>query len=138
MGDNGYSTTGLRTDERQWLIYGDEQVGALIRGLEAMALTMTGQTLRNTQLMPLRGLGTLMCRVADARFEAMYRNDGAQRVVVDHLRKVMAAMAGWTHWTPDALNALDELHATQTHTDSRAAGAGVLGPGHVRQTVRGD
>lgn len=135
---NGHSTTGLRTDGRQWLIYGDESMGALIRGLEAMALQMAGQTLRHTPLLALRGLGTLMVRVSAARLAEMYRNDGAQRVVVEHLRKVMAAMAGHTTWTDDAQTALDELHAINTHTDSRAAAAGVYGPGTVRQGIRGD
>ena len=135
---NGYSTTGLRTDERQWLIHHEEGIGALMRGLEAMALQMTGAQLQRAKLFQLRGLGTLMVRVSAARLAEMYRNDGAQRVVVEHLRKVMAAMAGHTTWTDDAQTALDELHAINTHTDSRAAAAGVYGPGTVRQGIRGD
>ncbi len=137
MGE-GYSTTGLRTDERQWLIYHDEGIGALMRGLEAMALQMTGAQLQRAKLFQLRGLGTLMVRVSVARFNAMHNNDGAQRVVAEALRRVMAAMSGREQWTRDTFNALDELHAMNTHTDSRAMGAGIYGPGTLRTAVRGD
>ena len=40
-GPNGYPTNGLRDDGRQWLIYGEPQQGALVRGVEAAALAMT-------------------------------------------------------------------------------------------------
>ncbi len=44
-GKDGWSTDGLRSDPRQWLIYDEETQGAMVRGLETMALQMVGQTL---------------------------------------------------------------------------------------------
>ena len=37
---DGYSTAGLRDDARQWLIYQDPQMGAVMRAIEIAALSM--------------------------------------------------------------------------------------------------
>lgn len=129
----------LRTDERQWLIYEtDGETGALVRGLEAFAMQVAGRLLARNPIDALRGLGHFMLRIADARLREMLRNDGAQAVVVRHLEKLMAVAVGKTPWTPDVDRALDELYALTTHVDHRASGAGITGPGTLRDAVRGD
>ncbi len=130
----------LRTDERQWLIYesGDGKVGALIRGVEAMALQMAGQTLAKHPVDGVRALGHFMLRVANARLRSMLRKGGAAAVVVKELSLVMAWLAHKAPWTPDVDRALSELYALTVHVDGRAQGAGIVGPGLIREAVRGD
>ena len=130
----------LRTDERQWLIYeaGDGKVGALIRGLEAMALQMAGQTLAKHPVDGARAIGHFMLRVSEARLRSMLKHGGAQAVVVKELSLVMNWLAQRTPWSPDVKRALDELYALVVHVDSRARSAGIVGPGHIREAVRGD
>lgn len=131
-------SNGLRTDERQWLIYGEEEIGALVRGLEAMALQMAGRVLAKNRIDGVRGIGNFMLRIADVRLREMLRNDGVQKVVVQHLEKIMAVLSGKGIWEPAASRALDELYALTVHTDSRAMDAGIVGPGTIREAVRGD
>lgn len=143
-GKNTYTAAeeSLRTDDRQWLIYeaGDGKVGALIRGLEAMALQMTGRMLAKHPINGVRGIGHFMLRVSEARLRTMLKAGGAAAVVVKELSLVMAwlANAKRTPWTPDVARALDELYALTTHVDSRAMAAGITGPGTIREAVRGD
>ncbi len=129
----------LRTDDRQWLIYEtDGEVGALTRGLEAMALQMAGQTLARNRIDALRGLGHHMIRVSDARLRTMLKNDGAQAVVVRHLQRLMRVASGKALWDSACTRALDELYALTVHTDGRAMAMGIVGPGTLREAMRGD
>lgn len=133
-----YGTTGLRTDERQWLIYGEEQQGAVMRGLEAWALLLAGARMRQHPLLPLRAIGTFMRKVGEQRLAEMDRNDGAQRVVAGQVKHLLGALAGRVPWTADTDRDADELYATVFHLDSRATGAGMTGEGTHRAAVRGD
>ena len=129
----------LRTDERQWLIYEqDGEVGALVRGLEVMALQMAGQLIAKHPVDGVRGIGHFMLRIADARLRTMLANGGAQAVVVRELSLVMNWLANKIDWSPDVARALDELYALTVHVDSRAHSAGITGPGTIREAVRGD
>ncbi len=131
---------GLRTDERQWLIYDDESLGATMRGLEAIALSVCGGALARHRVQQVRAIGHFMRRVADTRFAEMERNDGAQQVVARHLRTIFR----WLELdqrglaTPPPTAALDEIHAATFRLDSRAQSAGVVGPGVHRVAARGD
>lgn len=138
---NGYSTTGLRSDARQWLIYQDEALGALMRGVEAYALHICGGPLTRHRHIAVRMIGTLMRRVASHRIEEMKRNDGAQRVVIGHLEKIFTWIGSEQPGKvarPEPTGALDEIYAAAFRLDSRARSAGVSGPGVHRQAVRGD
>ena len=141
---NGYNTSGLRSDARQFLIYDDETLGALMRGLEAWALQIAGRKLRGYRrgghkLRPVNAMGSLMARVADARITEMVRAGGAQAVVADWLMVVSRYIAdGQAVWTPDVDRAFSELHGLVARLDSRATGAGIVGPGVHRVAVRGD
>lgn len=130
----------LRTDDRQWLIYetGGGETGALIRGIEAMALQMAGRTIAKHPVAGIRGIGNFMLRVADARLREMLRKDGAEAVVVKQLSLIMRWLARKTPWSPDVERSLDEIYALVVHVDSRAMGAGIVGPGTIREAVRGD
>lgn len=132
----------LRTDERQWLIYGDEQIGAVIRGLEAWALMVLGTKLRNkgpNRNRPLNAIGALCQKIADQRLTEMKRNGGAQEVAADWILIVSKwASRSDALLTPDVSTALSEMQAVATYLDSRVNGAGILGPGVHRQAVRGD
>lgn len=131
---------GLRTDERQWLIYDDEALGAVMRGLEAFALHAAGGPLTRHPHQAIRAIGYFMQRVSSARVEEMRRNDGAQRVVVEHLEQIFQWLGRQQRGllTPDPTQALDELYAAVFRLDSRAQSAGVVGPGVHRVAVRGD
>lgn len=138
---SGFNTGGLRSDARQWLIYGDEELGALMRGLEAYALHICGGPLTRHRHIAVRMIGTLMRRVASHRIEEMKTNDGAQRVVVEHLEKIFtwisAGQSG--RLAPEPTEALDEIYAAAFRLDSRAANAGVgASVGVHRIAVRGD
>jgi len=135
--------SGLRTDERQFLIYDEEVMGAVMRGLEAWALMIAGTRLRKGNRGPdriraMNAIGAFMQKVADQRMVEMKRNGGAQEQVADWILILSKWAAGKTPFTPDIARALDEIHGTITYTDSRVNGAGVLGPGTHRIAVRGD
>lgn len=134
---------GLRTDERQWLIYDEEVMGAVIRGLEAWALMIAGTRLRKGHRGPdrikaMNAIGRFMQKIADQRLTEMKRNGGAQEQVADWILLVSKWAAGKTLYTPDIGRALSEIYATIYHNDSRVNSAGVRGPGIHRQAVRGD
>lgn len=135
-----YSTAGLRSDVRQWTIYDDEALGALMRGLEAYALHICGGPLTRHRHIAVRMIGTLMRRVASHRIEEMKTNDGAQRVVIGHLEKIFTWIAAGQsgRLAPEPTEALDEIYAAAFRLDSRARSAGVRGPGVHRVAVRGD
>ncbi len=131
----------LNTDERQWLIYDDDSLGAVIRGLEAWGLMVLGTRLRQTgpdRIRALNGIGALCQKVANQRLVEMKRNGGAQEVAADWILLVSKWSVGKTPLTPDISRALSELHSVATRIDSRVNGAGVSGPGVHRQAVRGD
>lgn len=140
-GKNGYSTNGLRSDSRQWLIYDDESLGALIRGLEAYALHVCAGPMVRHRNIAVRGVGTLMQRVANTRIDEMRKAGGAQQVVVGHLEKIFrwlaSEQAGRIH-LPEPVDELDEIYAAAFRLDSRARTAGFRGPGVHREAVRGD
>ncbi len=130
---------GLRTDERQWLIYDNETLGAVMRGLEAFALHLAGGPLTKHRVDGVRAIGHFMQRVASARLAEMEKNDGAQRVVVNHLRRMFTWLGReQSGLATPAPPELDELYAAVFRLDSRAQSAGVVGPGVHRIAVRGD
>lgn len=134
---------GLRTDERQWLIYSEEVMGAVMRGLEAWALMIAGTRLRqghrgSDRVAAMNAIGKFMQKVADQRIVEMQRNGGAQEQVAEWIFLVSKWAAGKTPWTADIGRALDEIHATIHHNDSRVNSAGISGPGVHRIAVRGD
>jgi hypothetical protein len=136
-----YNTAGLRTDERQWLIYDDEVLGAYTRGLEAWALMVLAQSLRNVgpdRFRALNGIATWCHRVAEQRLVEMKRNGGAQEVVSDWVLLVSRWAAGKTPLTPDVARGIEEFHSVATRLDSRGNSAGITGPGVHRQAIRGD
>lgn len=131
----------LNTDERQWLIYDDEVLGAYMRGLETWALMVLSSKLRNTgpdRHRALNGIGSFAAKVANQRINEMKRNGGAQEAVADWILLVSKWAAGKSPYTVDIQRGLDEFHAVSSRIDSRVNGAGILGPGVHRQAVRGD
>lgn len=133
--------SGLRTDERQFLIYDEEVLGAYIRGLEAWALMVFGNRLRQTgpdRYRALNGIAAFAEKIANQRITEMKRNGGAQEAVADWVLIVSKWAAGKTPFTPDIQRGIDEFHSISTRIDSRVNGAGILGPGVHRQAVRGD
>ncbi len=129
---------GLRTDERSWLVYDDESIGAVARGLEAYALSVTGQKLARHEDQRIRSVGHMMVRLGEQRGHEMLQNDGAQRVAMEELSMMGAHLAGIVHDEIECWKALDELHATVFRLDSRLKSAGSVGPGVHRVAGRGD
>jgi hypothetical protein len=135
-GKDGFSTAGLRSDPRQWLIYDEETQGALVRGLETMALQMVGQTLRRNKDMKVRAIGNVMLNVADARLRDAAREPGSIRdTVIKHLARIMGWLSGRASYPAIQL---DEVHAALYQLDHRMRSAGISGPGHIRDLARGD
>lgn len=133
---DGYSTKGLREDPRQWLIYDEETQGAMVRGLEAMALQMVGQTLSKNEDIKVRAMGFTMLNIADARIRSAMAQPGSTRdTVMKHLARIM----GWLsrRATYPAVE-LDEVHAVLYQLDHRFRSAGIRGGGKLRDLVRGD
>ena len=136
---------GLKDDARQWLQYDDEGLGAVMRGLEAMALQMVGQSLVNSpaaRIDAVRAMGYFMQKVASHRLASMMKVGGAQGQVVSHLAKIMNWLSRSYYGASPALppqDELDEIYAYVFRLDSRANGAGVGEPlGTHRIAVRGD
>lgn len=140
-GKDGYPTNGLRDDGRQWLIYGEEQQGALLRGLEAMCMSMAGQSLvrlgYKTRIQAIRTLGFVAINQAGGRIAAAQEAGGYRAVVMDYLVKVMAFLSGATDEIPDP-QVFDELQATAWQLDHRSRSAGYRGDGTLREMIRGD
>ncbi len=135
--------SGLRTDERQFLIYDDEVMGAVVRGLEAWALMIAGTRLRKGQrgvdrVRAMNAIGKFMIKIADQRIIEMHRNGGAQEQVAEWIFIISKWAAGKSPWTTDVDRALQEIYGTIAHTDSRVNSAGTQGPGVHRIAVRGD
>lgn len=131
-------TDSLRTDERSWLIYDDEVIGAVVRGLEAYALSVTGQKMSRHPEQTVRAVGTMMIRIGEERGRQMLSNGSAQGVVMEWLALLGAHLAGVPHDKIKCTQALDELHGAVFHLDKRVNAAGVRGPGVHRIAVRGD
>lgn len=135
--------SGLRTDERQFLIYDDEVLGAVVRGLEAWALMIAGTRLRKghrgaNRVKAMNAIGAFMQKIANQRIVEMKRNGGAQEQVAEWIFIISKWAADKTPWTPDVARALDEIHGTITYNDSRVNAAGINGEGTHRIAVRGD
>lgn len=135
-GKDGYPTNGLRDDPRQWLIYGEPQQAAIIRGLEIMGLQMVGRTLAKNPIRQVRGIGHFMLNLAEGRIRTALKEGGYHQVVIEYLAKLMAFLAGQA--PPPDPQVLDELHAVVYQTDHRARSAGIGGEGALRSLVRGD
>jgi len=138
-GKDGFSTDGLRSDPRQWLIYDEETQGAMMRGLEIMALQMVGQTLKRNPEAKVRAIGHVMLNVADARLRDAAREPGSIRdTVIKHLARIMGWLSRRGPIDVDTAVALDEVHAVLYQLDHRFRSAGIRGGGRLRDLVRGD
>lgn len=133
---DGYSTSGLRDDPRQWIIYGEEQQGAVTRALEAAALQATGQALAKHHDPKVRPIGVMMLKLADTRITTAMRHGGYRQRAVEYLAKITNWVARRPMPRPDA--ELDEVHAVLFQLDHRLNSAGITGTGYLRDLARGD
>lgn len=128
----------LRTDERSWLIYDDESVGAVVRMMEAYAMSVTGQKLRRHPDQKIRAVGAMMIRLGEHWTWEGLQADGAKKEAVEAFALLGAHLGGKPHDEFKCHAALDELHAVMFHLDKRAKEMGMRGPGVIREAVRGD
>ena len=128
----------LRTDERSWLIYDEESIGAVTRGLEAYAMSVTGQKLARHPDKRIRAIGNMMIRLGEQRGHEMLKNDGSQREAIEAFALMGSHLAGVPHDEVKCAVALNELHATVFRLDQKGQIAGTRGPGTVRKALRGD
>lgn len=133
--------TTLRKDYRQWLIYDEPSVGATVRALEVVALGMVGRRFAQHENISVRALGNVMTRIAEARLRCALgmvkdvETTPERRVAMEWALQV----SEWANnGGPEPTVALDELHAAVFHLDSRLNGAGLAGPGWIRDLARGD
>lgn len=134
-------TRTLRRDFRQWLIYDEPSVGAVVRALEVVALGMVGRRFAQHQNISVRALGNVMARLAEARLRCalgLVKDVGTtpeRRLAMEWAMQV----AEWANnGGVEPVGALDELHAAVFHLDSRLNSAGLAGPGWIRDLGRGD
>ena len=131
----------LRSDVRQWLIYERGPVEAVIRALEVVTLGMVGRRWANHPTLQVRAIGNVMLRLADTRLRAgLGMVDGCpttldRRTALQWALKIADHVEGNS---PEPVEELDEFHAAVFHLDSRLSGAGISGPGWIRETGRGD
>jgi hypothetical protein len=135
-GSNGYSTSGLRDDPRQWLIYGEAQRGAFVRGVTAMALVMTGRHLKTSKMIQVRAVGDVMESIGNSQIRVGVEAGGYRKIVLGYLVRLMTFAAG--QGPPPPPNELDELHAVAFETDHVARRQGLNGSGLQRELIRGD
>ena len=128
----------LRTDERSWLIYDEESIGAVVRMMEAYSMSVTGQKLRRHPDIKIRAIGNMMVRLGETRGSEVLKLGGIPAQAAEHFALLGAHLAGIPHNEIKCQKALSELHAVVFHLDSRAKGIGTRGPGTLRQLVRGD
>lgn len=131
-------TESLRSDFRSWLIYDEEVTGAVARGMEAYALSVTGQKLARHPDSAIRGFGNLMVRIGEQRGLDMLDKGGASEVAFKWLMFLGVHLNGGQHDEVKCAQALDELWGNAFHVNSRVTNAGIIGPGVHRQAVRGD
>ena len=128
----------LRTDERSWLIYDEEVIGAAVRMMEAYALGVTGQKLARSEDVRIRAVGNMMNRLGQTRGAECIRNGGVQGEAAVAFVMLGSHLAGMPHDEVKCAVALDELHAIVFRLDQKAKSTGTKGPGAVRQALRGD
>ena len=115
-GPNGYPTDGLRDDGRQWLIYGSPQQEAIVKGVEAMGLMMTGMHLAGNPMREVRATGNFMIKIGQSRIQGAIDAGGYRHIVMEYLVQVMQFAAG--NAPPPSAKVLDELHALVFQTDT--------------------
>lgn len=128
----------LRTDERSWLIYDDESIGAVVRMLEAYALSVTGQKMMRHPEIEIRAVGNMMLRLGETRGAECLQEGGAKGVAAQHMALLGAHLAGIVHNEIQCRKALTELHAVVFRLDQKARTTGTKGPGSFRRALRGD
>lgn len=128
----------LRTDERSWMIYDEESIGAVVRMMEAYAMSVTGQKLRRRPEIQLRAMGEMMIRLGEQRGWEASREDGVNKEAMEHFSIIGAYLAGQTVDPVRLTTALDEIHAAVFRLDQKARSAGMQGPGRIKELVRGD
>ncbi len=129
----------LRTDDRSFLIYDEEVLGAVARGLESYAQSVTGQKMSRHPDPRIRGIGNMMLRIGEQRGHDMVMGDNeAQKTTMNWLLLMGAYLAGVPHDEIKREQALEELWGTVIYLDSRVMKAGIAGPGIHRIAVRGD
>lgn len=129
--------TTLRTDDRQWLIYGEEPVTAGMEAIEVIALTVTGNLLTNNENVEMRAMGNVMLRWADARQRALSGEEStdAEKAAIEMATEVLDWMGGQGEKPEQAVS---DFHALCFEFDSRLQGAGITGPGWYRELARGE
>lgn len=128
----------LRTDERSWIIFDEESIGAVVRMMEAYALSVTGQKLRRHQDQQVRAMGEMMVRMGEHRGWEAVNAGGLREEAAQHFALLGAHVSGLQHDETRCKKALDELHAVVFRLDQKMKVAGSKGPGALQTLVRGD
>jgi uncharacterized protein (UPF0147 family) len=87
----------------------------------------------------VRALGNVAEKVADARIQKMMGllkdSTDEERIVAAHVIRILDYLMSGEN---KPVNELDEIWASMVWLDSQVRGAGIEGPGWVRELVRGD
>ena len=129
----------IRTDERQWLIYEEESVSAVVGGIQAFFCLMGAHMASKHEDIAVRAMANAAERIVETQMSHWLGKlkglepTEAQETVTRYLAEISAWMGGEGE-RPD--EALDEIWAALVWLDGRAKAAGVTGPGWYREIVR--
>lgn len=131
----------IREDEKQWLIYQEGQVTAVVEAVETMLVALGAASIMDHSDVALRAIGHFGERLAETRMARMAGQLGdleasdIQKQLVQHLLDIAAFLAGGEEAERPEM-ALDDIHAAVVWVDKRAKEAGVVGPGWYREIIR--
>ncbi len=141
---------GLRTDDRQWLIYQPDTIDLVVQALQAAALVQFGAWLeRRARSLPsqLRGnIGTIGAIVSEIGELRQQVNAGLRKNDVPD--GLVEAQRGWdrfNHWLKDptsvpveeVTDVVDQVAAALAYLNERAHDTGTFHPGWPAKIVTG-
>ena len=131
--------SSIRLDERQWMIFDEESVTAVVGAVEALLVGLGAAALRDHADQQVRAIGAFGEKLAETRLAhwsgqlAGLEPSEVQKQLVAHLYAVSAYLVDEGE-RPET--ALDDIQAALVWIDKRAKGAGVVGDGWYREIVR--
>ncbi len=128
----------IRADQKQWLIYQEEQVTGVVKAVETILIALGAATLMDHSDIAIRAIGNFGERLSETRIAHMagqlqgLDSSDSEKQLVTHLLAISAFLAGGDR--PEM--ALEDVHAALVWVDKRANEAGVVGPGWYREIIR--
>jgi hypothetical protein len=132
----------IRPDESTWMPWEEATYHrAIARAVEAMALGLAGQALIRHPDYRVKGIGSLMTRIHEARIQwgvGVAKTEAPPTDEEAHAhRQMVRALAHILNPTVDGDAAIEELHSAVYSIDRALRIQGTAGPGSLRDLARG-